>query len=149
GLAWGLLLFLASPLGQSKELGLVLVNNRQSLVKVRRFVLSFGLLLASGIAVLSLSPWGRWVIEDLHGIDPSLGMVVRTALLMLVPYPILRGMSHFHAGMLLRIRRTEIVSLATLSNLGVSIATVFILLPLPFVRTQPILLPVVVTYAGL
>ena len=149
GLAWGLVLFLASPLAQTKELGLVLVNDQHSLSKVRRFVVIFGVVMMTALAGLTLTRAGDWVIEGLHGIDTSLGAVVRTALFWLIPYPLLKGLSLFYAGLLLRVRRTALVSYATLANLGVSIIAVFILLPLPLIHNQPIRLPVLVIYAGL
>jgi progressive ankylosis protein len=149
GLAWGLVLFLASPLGQVKELGLVLVNSPQSWRKVRRFVLLLGAALVCVAATLTFGPIGHAVIERLHGVDSELGTVVRFALLLLIPFPLIKGMTLFHAGLLLRMRRTALVSYAMLANLAVSVVAVFVLLPLPFVRQRPILLPVLVIYAGL
>ncbi len=149
GLAWGLVLFMSAPLAQTKELGLVLAGDRASLRTVRRFVLLAGLLLMAGLASLTLTPLGDHVIEDLHGIDDTLGAVVRIALFWLIPYPLLKGMAQFHAGLLLRVRRTEQVSYATLSNLGVSIGLVFVLVGLPWIQAEPIRLPILVTYGGL
>ncbi len=149
GLAWGLVLLLTSPVGQTKELGLVLVNSPQSLAKIRAFVLLLALTMVAGMASLTFTPLGYLLIERLHGIDAELGAVVRVALLWLIPYPLLRGMALFHAGLLLRVRHTELVSYATLSNLGVSIVAVLALLHTSLIRAQPILLPVLAIYAGL
>ena len=149
GLSIGLVMFLSSPLAQVKELGLVLVNDPTSLSQVRRFVIILAIVMMSALASLTVTPVGDWVIEGLHGIDAPLGAVVRTALFWLIPYPLLRGISLFHAGLLLRVRRTALVSYATLANLGVSIIFVFILLPLPLIHAQPIRLPILVIYAGL
>ncbi len=148
GLGWGLVLFLTAPLAQAKELGLALVGDRATLVAVRRFVVLAGLALMGGLATLTLTPVGHWVIEELHAIPDELGAVVRVALFWLIPYPLLKGLSLFHAGLLLRVRRTALVSYATLSNLGVSIVAVFVLVALPWVHAQPIRLPVLVTYLG-
>lgn len=148
GLGWGLVLFLAAPLAQAKELGLVLVTDRASLRNVRRFVGLAGLVLMVGLASLTLTPVGDLLIERLHGIDRQLGSVVRVALFWLIPYPLIKGMSLFHAGLLLRVRRTALVSYATLSNLAVSILTVFVLVGLPWIHAEPIRLPVVVVYIG-
>src|SRR5690606_12688876 len=87
GLGWGLVLFLAAPLAQAKELGLVLVTDRASLRNVRRFVGLAGLVLMVGLASLTLTPVGDLLIERLHGIDRQLGSVVRVALFWLIPYP--------------------------------------------------------------
>ncbi|MCC6457580.1 MAG: hypothetical protein IT328_21670 [Caldilineaceae bacterium] len=149
GVGWGLLLFLSAPLVQSRELGLMLVNDRASLTTVRRFVIGVGCILMAGLASLTLTPLGDSLIEDLHGIDDTLGAVVRTALFWLIPYPLIRGLCYFNTGLLLRVRRTALVSYATLSNLTVSILMVFVLVTLPWVHEQPIRLPIVVTYGGL
>jgi hypothetical protein len=80
--------------------------------------------------------------------DAGLGAVVRTALVWLIPYPLLKGYALFHAGLLLRVRHTERVSYATLSNLGVSILAVFGLVFMPWIQRRPIWLPILVTYLG-
>lgn len=149
GLAWGLVTFLTSPLSPTRQLGLVLVDGRHSLRKTQLFVLLSGLLLAAILAILALSPLGLWVVEDLHGVDPSLGAVARTALLWLIPVPLLRGVTLFYSGLLIRIRRTDLVSYAILVSIGASIVAVFALLPARFVQQQPIWLPLLVSYAGL
>lgn len=149
GVGWGLVLFISAPVGQMRELGLALVGNHADLVAVRRFVLLVGIALMAGLASLTLTPLGNLLIEDLHGIDGTLGATVRIALFWLIPYPMIRGLAFFHAGLLLRVRRTAIVSYATLSNLTVSILMVFVLVTLPWIHAEPIRLPVVVTYGGL
>ncbi len=149
GVGWGLILFLSAPLVQSRELGLILVNDLATLAAVRRFVLLAGCTLMVGLASFTLTPLGNSVIEGLHGIDGTLGAVVRTALFWLIPYPLLRGFTYFHAGLLLRVRHTAVVSYATLSNLTVSILMVFVLVTLPWIQEEPIRLPIVVTYGGL
>ena len=137
GLGWGLILFLSAPLVQSRELGLMLVNDHATLAAVRRFIILAGCTLMVALASLTLTPVGDWVIEGLHGVDASLGATVRTALFWLIPYPLLKGLSYFHAGLLLRVRHTAVVSYATLSNLTVSILMVFALVTLPWVHAPP------------
>jgi hypothetical protein len=149
GLAWGLMTFLTSPLSQTRQLGLVLVDSRSAHRKVRLVVLICGLLLAGVLASLAMSPLGTWVIEVLHGVDRSLAVVARQALRWLVPIPVISGLLRLYSGMVIRVRRTEVVSAATLANIMVSMGTVFALLPTRFVQTRPIRLPLLVTYAGL
>lgn len=146
GLAWGLILFLASPLAQSKQMSLVLVDGRHSFRKTWRFVLVFALLLMALQASLVLTPLGDWVIDDLHGIDPHLSSLVRAVLLWLVPVPLLRSTTLFLSGTLIRARRTDVISYATMGSIVFGIATVFILLSLDFIRSQPIWLPILATY---
>jgi hypothetical protein len=148
GLAWGLVSFLTSPMLQTRQLGLVLVDSRHAFKRVLVFVLFSGLLLAGILAGLALSPFGVWVIEDLHGAGGSLGTGAREALFWLIPIPLLRGLTLFYSGLLLRIRRTDLVSYAMLAAMAASILAVFALLPTGLVQARPILLPLLVTYAG-
>jgi hypothetical protein len=149
GLAWFLVSFLTSPLMQARQLGLVLVDGRQAFRRVKWFVLLFGLLLGAILAILAATPVGDWVIEDLHGVSRSLGALTRTALLWLIPVPLLKGLALLYSGLLLRTLRTELVSFAMFASMGASILAVFALLPASFVQQDPILLPILVTYAGL
>ena len=138
GLAFGLALFFSGTLSQVRQLGLVLVEHTQGYRVCFRFVLAAGLLLAGILASLALTPLGTWIINDLHGVDPALGEAVRLALLWLVPFPVLHGMTRFYSGELIRVRRTDIPAYATTTGIALSILAVFALLPLGFVRHTPI-----------
>jgi hypothetical protein len=148
GLAWGLTSFLGSPLLQARQLGLVLGDSRNAFKKIQLFVLISGLLLATILAGLGHGPLGIWVVEELHGLGPPLSLVAREALFWLIPIPLLKGLAFFYSGVLIRIRRTDVVSYATLISIGLSIVAVFMLLPLQFVQAKSIVLPLLVTYTG-
>ncbi len=148
GLGWGLVSFLVSPMSQVKQLGLVLVEGQTALRTVRRFVWLSGLLLAGILASLVLTALGVWVVEGLHGVRPPLSVLTREVLFWLVPIPLLRGLTLFYSGVLLRFRRTDLVSYAMLSGMAANIAAVFVLLPTGLVQEKPIWLPILVTYAG-
>ena len=148
GLAWGLTALLSGALTQTRQLGLVLVTHAQAFGQVLRFVWITGLVLAALLASLAFTPVGKWVIEDLHSVGPDLASVVRLAFFWLIPLPILRGLTRLYGGMLIRVRRTEVVSLATISGIGMSVVAVFGLLETAFVQRQPIRLPLLATYAG-
>ncbi|MCP4396723.1 MAG: hypothetical protein GY801_05380 [bacterium] len=149
GLAWGLVLLFSSPLAQVKQLGLVLVDSPQSFRKLRNFVLITSLLLVGILANLAFGPIGAWVIEDLHNIHAPISITVRRAIFWLLPFPVLLGFNLFYSGLILRVRHTEVISYATISNISISIITVFVLLPLGFIQRQPIFLPLLVAYAGI
>ena len=148
GLAWFLVSFLTTTMLQTRQLGLVLVDGRQAFKRVQSFVLLFGLLLGAILASLVLTPVGNWVIEDLHGVSQSLGAAARTVILWLIPLPLLRGLAWFYSGLLLRTRRTGVVSLAMLASMGASTLVVFVLLPAGFVQEDPIRMPILIIYAG-
>jgi len=149
GVALGIILFLTSPLGQSRELGLVMGDGRAARKQVRRFVIYTGVILTATLALLALTPLGHWIIEDFHGIDGNLAQTVRTAMLWLAPYPLIRGLSLYHAGLLIRHRRTTLVSYAMIASMGCSILTIFLALPLAWVAAQPIRLPILGVYASI
>jgi len=149
GLAFGITSFLLSPLLQVRQLGLVLVDSQDALHTVRRVVLVCGGALSVLLAALAFTPLGVWVVEDLHGLDPALSGVALMALGWLAPMPVLRGLLLFYQGTLVRLRHTGVVSAATMAGIGASVASVFALLPAPFVRATPIALPLLVSYAGL
>ena len=148
GLAWGLTDFLSSPVWQVRQLGLVLVDGHGARRRVQRYALATALVLCGLLGTLALTPLGVWVIGDLHGVEPQLLPVVREALLWLSPLPMVVAGIRLYSGLLVRARRTDVVSAATLLSIGTSIAAVFLLLPTAFVQSRPIRLPVAVMYAG-
>lgn len=148
GLAYGIASLLSGILTQARQLSLVLVEHDQGYRTVFRFAILAGLALSGVLALCALTPLGDWLIGDLHGVEPSLTDVVLLAFLWLIPYPFLRGMTRIYIGTLLRIRRSEIPAYGTTAGIGLSIITVFLLLPIDLVQRDPILLPVLATYAG-
>jgi hypothetical protein len=148
GLAWGLVFFVSSPMQQARQLSLVLVDGRRALHTTQRFILVLGALLTGFVAALALTPFGAWVLGDPHGTGSGLVALAQTVLLWLAPIPLLTGATYFFSGLLIRARRTDVVSYATLAGIATRIAAVFALLPLEVVRSQPIRLPLLVIYAG-
>jgi hypothetical protein len=148
-LAWGIADFLASPLSPARQLSLVLAQDTRSFGRSLLFVLAWGGGLAILVTALAATSLGAWVIGDLHSAPESLAKVVRFALMWLVPYPLIEGLRRLLSGVLLRVRRTEVVSVATMAGIGVSIAAVVVLLPTPFVQRQPIWLPLIALYGAL
>ena len=148
GIAWGLTSFLSGTVSQTRQMSMVLVRDRTTFHTVFRCVAGFGgahfLILVS----LAFTPVGLWVIDELHAVDPTLGGTVRRALGYLLPIPLIVGITRFLSGLLLRARRTDIVSYAMMAGISMSVLSVFLFLPTPAVQTDPILLPVVATYFG-
>jgi len=148
GIAWGLTSFLTGTVSQTRQMSMVLVRDRATFHTVFRCVAGFGgahfLILVS----LAFTPVGLWVIDELHAVDPTLGGTVRRALGFLLPIPLIVGITRFLSGLLLRARRTDIVSYAMMAGISMSVLSVFLFLPTPAVQTDPILLPVVATYFG-
>jgi hypothetical protein len=149
GLAWGIVTFLFATFIQTRQLSLVLVDSRAAFHKVHLFIWLAGLLFGAVLAGLTFGPQSVWVIEKLHGISQPLGNVVRQTILWFIPVPLLIGLIYFYSGLLVRMHRTDLISYATVAGIGANFLTVIVLLPTNLVQRQPILLPILVTYAGI
>lgn len=148
GIAWGLTSFLTGTVSQTRQMSMVLVRDRATFHTVFRCVAGFGGVHFLVLACLAFTPVGLWVIDELHAVDPALGSTVRRALGFLLPIPLVVGITRFLSGLLLRIRRTDIVSYAMMAGISMSVVSVFLFLPTPTVQADPILLPVIATYFG-
>jgi progressive ankylosis protein len=88
------------------------------------------------------------LVEDVHQVTPELSEVVRRAFFWLVPIPALAGLNRLYMGMLMQVRRTDVVSAAMIAGIAASIGSVFVLLPTEFIQSDPIRLPLAATYAS-
>lgn len=141
GLAHGLITVMSGPLHQSRQLGLAMIDNEGQLRTGTRTVVVIGIALSLATAILGLGGPGRWIVQDLHGIESTLADQAQTAMLWLIPLPLVSGLSRYYSGLLAHARRTQIVSASALVGIGVRIGSVFMLLPMAVVKGQPILLP--------
>ncbi|NKB71676.1 MAG: hypothetical protein GKR89_31765 [Candidatus Latescibacteria bacterium] len=148
GLAWGLVSFWASPLSQVRQISLVLATSRRSLRHLLGLVVVGSIGLTGVLLLLACTPLGIWVVGRGHGVAGPLLDTVLRALFWLAPYPIFYGMSRFLAGLLLQVRRPAVITWSTLASIGLSITLVLTLVPTEFIRTDPIRLPLLVTYGG-
>ncbi len=148
GLAWGLTDFLVSPLSQVRQLGLVLAVDRASLRRLRLFVIACSSVLILLLFALAKTALGDWVIGDLHGVDLALEREARWVLLLFIPLPLLEGVYRLYSGVLIQMRRTDVVSMAMLAGIGVQIIAVFWLIGAEWVVRSPVLLPVIAVYLG-
>ncbi len=148
GLAYGLMSVLSAPLYQSRQLGLAMIDNVAQLRTGTRVIFVSGAVLSLATAGLAADGPGRWLVEDLHGIDTTLADQAQRALWWLVPLPLISGLARYYSGLLARVRRTEIISASSLAGIGVRILSVFLLIDMAFVEVSPILFPVTVTLLG-
>lgn len=148
GLAWGLTDFLVSPLSQVRQLGLVLAADRAALARLRLFVVTCSGVLVFFLFALAKTGLGDWVIGDLHGVDPLLAQKARWVLLLFIPFPLLEGIYRLYSGVLIQMRRTDVVSVAMLAGIAVQIFAVFWFLDADWIQHTPILLPVIAVYLG-
>ena len=148
GLAWTLMLFLFNPLQQVSQLGLVLAGSAKAKRKIQKFVLLVCLSLSVALTLFVFTPIGMWFLEDLHRVDRDLGQSARSAVMALIPLPIIIGMTSYHSGLLMRAHSTAPICYATFANIGVSLLSVFLLLRFESIQSHPIRLPIYVIYMG-
>ncbi len=148
GLAWGITSFLSATVSQTRQMSMVLVKNRAEYRTALQCIIGFGGLHTVLLVSLAFTPVGIWIVDDLHGVNQALSDVVREALSYLLPIPLIVGVTRFYSGLLLRVRRTDVVSYAMTAAIAMSILSVFLLLSSDMIQSKPILLPLFATYAG-
>ena len=148
-LAWGIIEVFVAAIYPFRQVSLVLAEDGVALRKIYQFVIAVGLLAAAIVSALVFTPAGPWVLEDLHGADAGLSAVVTYALVWMIPIPLLDGLIRTWSGVLMRQRRTEIVSAASLAEICAMVIVVPVLLPTDLVQDQPIRLAIVAIYAGI
>jgi uncharacterized protein (DUF697 family) len=148
GLAYGLSTILSGPLYQTRQLGLAVIDNLSQLATGTRFVVVAGTILSLATVIVSLPGPGRWLIQDLHAISPNLADQTQLALLWMAPLTLVNGLARYYSGLLVRFRRTEIISLSSIGGIVVKIGAVFVLLGEPIVQNRPMFLPIGVTVIG-
>lgn len=148
GLAWTISTFLSGPLVYSKQMSLVLVERRQSFRKALEFVLIAIAVVICIQAVVATTGVGKALLLDLHKVSAATTQDVQTLLLWLLLHPLLKGLTHFLTGPLIRNRQTQYVSISSVSGFAVVAAVITFALRLPRFQAEPILLPVTALYMG-
>jgi hypothetical protein len=106
-------LLVASPSYQNHTITIALVRGRKSLFGMTLFVV----LIATGVsillALLAFSPIGTFVLDRFLGVSPEVASGAREALALLVFLPFITGLRGLFQGLVIRARRTGLVSFAT------------------------------------
>ena len=106
-------LFVASPSYQNHTITIALVRGRKSLLGMTLFVFLIATWVSLLLALLAFSPIGTLVLDRILGVSPEVARSAREALSMLVFLPFITGLRGLFQGLVIRARRTSLVSLAT------------------------------------
>lgn len=117
-------LFVASPSYQNHTITIAMVRGRKSLLSMTLFALLIAVWISILLALLAFSPAGTFVLDRLLGVSPEVAKEARDTLGLLVFLPFITGMRGIFQGLVIRARRTGLVSFAT----GVRIGMLFIYL---------------------
>jgi hypothetical protein len=106
-------LFVASPSYQNHTITITMVRGRKSLVAMTLFVMLIATWVSALLALLAFSPVGSFVLDRLLGVSPEVARGAREALALLVFLPFMTGLRGLCQGLVIRARRTGLVSFAT------------------------------------
>lgn len=117
-------LFIASPSYQNHTITIAMVRGRKSVIGVLIFISLVALYVAVMLSLIALTPLGDLVLIKLLGTPADVVIEAKKALYILAFLPFFTGIRGFCQGLIIRARKTSLVSLAT----GVRVAALFIFL---------------------
>ena len=106
-------LFIASPSYQNHTITIAMVRGRRSMFSVLIFIGLVAAYVAIMLALIAFSPLGDFVLCNLLGTPPEVVIEAKKALYILAFLPFFTGIRGFCQGLIIRARRTTLVSLAT------------------------------------
>lgn len=111
-------LFVASPSYQNHTVTITMVRGRKSLRSTLLFVLLVAAYVSLMLFLLGYTAIGEFVLGTLLGVDPAINAGAREVLRILVFLPLFTGLRGFFQGLVIRARRTSLVSFATGVRIG-------------------------------
>ncbi len=117
-------LFISSPSYQNHTVTMAMVRGRRSLYGVLLFIVLVAVYVTLMLGLIAFTPLGDMVLTTLLGTPPEVAEEARKALMIMTLLPFFTGIRGFSQGMLIRVRRTGLVSFAT----GIRVAGLFFFL---------------------
>ena len=106
-------LFVASPSYQNHTITIAMVRGRKSFYAMVLFVFIIATWVSILLALLAFSPIGTFILDRVLGVSPAVAKSARDALALLVFLPFMTGLRGLCQGLVIRARRTGLVSFAT------------------------------------
>ena len=132
GVAYGLALLVEAPILMLLDASVARSTDRAAFVLIRRFTLGLGLIVTATGLIVSLTPLYGFLVEEVMNIPPDVAARARPTLQILSLWPLPIGWRRAHQGLLIRTRRTAVISVATVVRLLTLAGTLFsglVLLP--------------------
>jgi len=127
GVAFSLGMFFESPIIMMLSAANVLVKDRRSYLKLRRFNNLLNLLITLAMLLVLLPPIFYWLTEGLIGLPPAVARLTRQATLLLLPWPAAIGYRRFYQGILIGNHLPRRVAYGTVVRLVAMAATALLL----------------------
>jgi Na+-driven multidrug efflux pump len=113
GVAFGLALLVEAPILMLLDASVARSTDRAAFVLLRRFALGLGLIVTAVGLIVSITPLYGLIIRDLMNIPPDVAARARPTLQVLSFWSLPIAWRRAHQGLLIRVRRTAIISVAT------------------------------------
>lgn len=113
-IAMALHLFLASPSYQNHIITIALVRGRRSLIAMSLYVFGMAGIVSVLLILIAFTPAGPLVLQDWMGASPEIATEARKVIAILTLLPLFTGLRGLFQGLVIKARRTSLVSLATL-----------------------------------
>ncbi len=114
-------LFIASPSYQNHTITIAMVRGRKSLIGVLIFISLVAIYVAVMLSLIAFTPLGDFVLIKLLGTPVEVAAEAKKALYILAFLPFFTGIRGFCQGLIIRARKTSLVSFAT----GVRVMALF------------------------
>jgi len=114
-------LFIASPSYQNHTITIAMVRGRKSFIGVLIFIGLVATYVAIMLSLIAFTPLGDFILIKLLGTPATVAAEAKKALYILAILPFFTGIRGFCQGLIIRARKTSLVSLAT----GVRVAALF------------------------
>lgn len=124
--ALALHLFLASPGYQNHTIALALVRGKRSLRSVALFVIAASTAISLMLSIIAWTPVGQMVFVHLIGVSRELATSARSVIAVLAFLPFFTGLRGLCQGIVIRARRTELVSIATMVRILTLVAILLV-----------------------
>jgi len=127
GVAFSLGMFFESPIIMMLSAANVLVKDRRTYLKLRRFNNILNLLITLAMLLVLFPPLFYWLTERLIGMPLEVAQLTRRATILLLPWPAAIGYRRFYQGILIGNHMPRRVAYGTVVRLGSMTATALLL----------------------
>jgi hypothetical protein len=117
GVAFSFAFIFEAPIIMVMTASNALVADRDSFLRLRRFVYALNALLSGTVAVAVIPPLFRFVTDGLIGLPPDVARLTHIATALLVPWPAAIGYRRFYQGILVRHHMPRRVAYGTVVRL--------------------------------
>jgi hypothetical protein len=125
GIAFSLAIFTEAPIIMLISTAAALAKDRPSFKLIERFTLQLGIFVTALHGVLAFTPLYDVVVRDWMGVPTAVADAALPAFRILIVWPAPIGWRRFHQGLLIRLRRTSFISVATIARLSITATVTF------------------------